>query len=281
MQTPANNIPKPVLDMLRSGDVMELTEQIAQSHGLEPQYYGALYRATVAVLKGELPPSGYVNQIIDEMELSREEAIVIAQEVNRDIFNKVKDSLMATQTTVQPTTPSTAIPTPYQGVAGGIAPVVAPLKTEVVVAPQTLPLAPTREATTTTVAEKPLRSPQEILMGQKPNISVPQASQPPIVPAPPIPQAPTLVTAPLLVASPVAPPIPRMVIPAQVVTPTPPAPTPNNLESKLGGAFTIKKEVMFTQPGNPTPLTPAGATQAGTVPVLPPPPSGDPYRELP
>ena len=93
MNPDITTLPEKIRDLLRSDELMIATEQIAAAHELRPEYYGAVYRNTVCVLKGKLEPKDFVNQLVYELDIDREQAIAIAQEVNRDVFNNVREEL--------------------------------------------------------------------------------------------------------------------------------------------------------------------------------------------
>ncbi len=93
MNTEAQTLPQSIQDLLRSEDLMAATEKIAKNHSLQPVYFGALHRATVAILKGEMPPNAYVQKLIYELDVTNVDAVQIAKDINRDIFSPIKEAL--------------------------------------------------------------------------------------------------------------------------------------------------------------------------------------------
>lgn len=115
MNSIQQTLPQEIQNMLHSDELMLLTESIAEQHNLRPEYYGALFRVTANVLKGELKPNEYVTRISAELDLERDEAALIAQDINRDVFSQIKDalkSLHVVQTASTLTVPTTAPQTP-------------------------------------------------------------------------------------------------------------------------------------------------------------------------
>ncbi len=194
MEPNTTNTPKEILDLLRSGDLMDMTERIAEAHSLSAQYYGALYRATRGVITGTLPPGGFMRALEEDIGGDHDELVRIAQEINRDIFSPMKDSLA--KVVAKP-------PQPASSVA-----VTAP------VSPANVSAVPARPVTPPSSRPQPSPSPQQAA--------------------------------------------------AQSAA--------NNLESRLGGNFTIKKEIMYSQTGAPAPITPPSmgippAPPAASAPV--------------
>ncbi len=87
------SLPEVIRDLITSEDFNDRIEAIATKHGLNEDQSSALIRITVRLLIGVIPPTQFVSSIIENTEIEREEAALVAQEINRDIFNPVKDAL--------------------------------------------------------------------------------------------------------------------------------------------------------------------------------------------
>lgn len=278
-------LPQEIRDLITDPSTFATIENIGAKYGLNTVEIGLLAQATGSLLRGETRPNQFVTMIADNLSMPQENAALIAQDLNRDLFNAVKDALKQVHSQ-ESTPPVSPIPTPYPGAqAAALGAMKQP-------APPVLPSIPTQQVRP--VSPPPLQAMParpEAIPTQTPSqsfggVSMPGRQERAATPPPVAAAAPQVLPAPSV--SPV-----RETIPQQP-TPT----TANNLESKLGGAFTIKKEVMYTQPGSSAPLasTPQAVMPAPAVPkaanttpnaatnnnpVIPPPIQKDPYRELP
>lgn len=226
-------LPDEIKTLLLSSDFNDRINGLAVKYGLTEAESGVVIRIVVRLLSGIMAPVEFVGAIIDNIEIERTQATQLAQEINRDIFNPVKDALKQLHNVVQEKTaekPAAAVSAPQPAVA----------------APETV------------VARNPSTQ----------NTPIPEA-QPKIAVEP-------------------KPSVPFGAIPEAAAGKT----ESNNLESKLGGAFTIKKDVMFTAPSAPaSPLQPAASPASANKPSAPLPQAAitapaqaktlDPYRELP
>lgn len=97
-------LPEKVKDLLLSPDLNTRIESIASRYTLNDITTGALIRITVRLLAGIIPPTQFVSSIIDEIDIPRERAALIAQEINRDIFNAIKEDLKQIHMVEQGTT---------------------------------------------------------------------------------------------------------------------------------------------------------------------------------
>lgn len=86
-------LPEAIKTLLLSADFNDRIEVIAKKNGLDEDQVGILIRITVRLLVGVISPTQFVSSIIDNTEVERETASFIAQEINRDIFNPIKDAL--------------------------------------------------------------------------------------------------------------------------------------------------------------------------------------------
>lgn len=231
--TTTNMIPKELSDLIANPATFETVEKIGVKFGLNRVEIGLLAQVTGSLLVGEISPNQFIATLVDYLTVPQEKAMLIAQEINRDIFNSVKEALKQLHNVAQEKgaeKPAAAVSTPQQAVA----------------APKTV------------AAQKPSTQ----------NTPIPEA-QPKI-------------------AVGLKPSVPFGAIPEAAAGKT----ESNNLESKLGGAFTIKKDVMFTAPSAPaSPLQPAASPASVNKPSAPLPQAAitapsqaktlDPYRELP
>ena len=90
---PWGKLPPEIRDILSSEATVELVENIGIKHGLSEVEQGFLLRITGKLLKGVLPPTTFIKELEANIDIPRERAAYIAQEINRDIFNDVKDAL--------------------------------------------------------------------------------------------------------------------------------------------------------------------------------------------
>ncbi len=88
-----SQLPEEIKDLLVSGDLVDKVEYIAETNRLEPKFYGDLYYVVVDLLIGVIQPSQFVPEISERTGVDRETSAHIAQEINRDIFNPIKDAL--------------------------------------------------------------------------------------------------------------------------------------------------------------------------------------------
>lgn len=99
---PMDELPENIQELLNSEQFIENIEHIADKNGMRPEEYGPLLRTTVRLLRGEIPATAYVAELIDVTGIPREKVALIAQEINRDIFNPIKDSLKELHATPRP-----------------------------------------------------------------------------------------------------------------------------------------------------------------------------------
>lgn len=280
-------LPQEIRDLITDPSTFSTIESVGLKYELTSVEIGLLAQATGSLLRGEVRPNQFVTLIADNLSMPQQNAALIAQDLNRDLFNAVKEALK--QVHNQDNTSSVnPIPTPYPGAAGAVAktmerPILTampttPMQQVRTISPAATQAMPARPATTLTPA------------AQQPSSGAVLPPQP--VVAATTPSSSEATAAPQIVPTPKASPQPQTVVQQPTQT------AANNLESKLGGAFTIKKEVMYTQPGGPAPLSsaPQAAMPApvapkaanmtpnaamNSTPVTPPPIPKDPYRELP
>ena len=108
-------LPEDIREMLRSDEFVEKIELIGEKQSLPPMEQGFLVRICANLIKGIISPANFVNTIADELDIPREKAAYIAQEINRDIFSSIKESLKILHSGAP--IANTQIPTPITPVA--------------------------------------------------------------------------------------------------------------------------------------------------------------------
>lgn len=86
-------LPQEIRDLITSEDFNDRIEVIAKKHGLDDVETGTLIRTTVRLLIGVIAPTQFVLAVTENIEIERDKAALIAQDINRDIFNPVKEEL--------------------------------------------------------------------------------------------------------------------------------------------------------------------------------------------
>lgn len=245
-------LPKEITDLIANPATYEQIELMGNKFALNRVETGLLAQVIGSLLTGEIKPNEFVASIVDYLAVPQEKAMLIAQDINRDIFNSVKDALKQLHSVEENKTP------------------------EIKSTPASLATPQLVSAVSEVTPEQTL-APKETVVTK---IFEPAQSRPVVMstPAPVIPAKTTEEAKPI---------IPFGAIPATPETKT----DSNNLESKLGGAFTIKKEVMYTAQNTPTPImSPNVPTTPKLQPAVPLPQAEavapqaktlDPYRELP
>ncbi|HEY9585455.1 MAG TPA: hypothetical protein VJJ02_02595 [Candidatus Paceibacterota bacterium] len=86
-------LPEEIRSLLSAEETVELIEKTGDKYKLSEMEQGFLLRITGKLLQGLLPPTEFVKEVERNIDISRENAMYLAQDLNRDIFNNVKDSL--------------------------------------------------------------------------------------------------------------------------------------------------------------------------------------------
>lgn len=68
-------------------------EALCAKYGLDAMLAGSVTRLTIKLLMGFLAPTEFIVKLCEGTGVEREKAAMIAQEINRDILNPIKDSL--------------------------------------------------------------------------------------------------------------------------------------------------------------------------------------------
>ena len=86
-------LPEDIRILLSSDTTIEKIEAIGATQGLSYMHQGFLVRICANLMKGIVEPKAFVNLLETELDIPRVTAAVIAQEINREIFSGVKESL--------------------------------------------------------------------------------------------------------------------------------------------------------------------------------------------
>jgi hypothetical protein len=103
-------LPEEIRALLSDMATVDAIEAIGAKHGLSPMEQGFLVRITSRLIMGTLRPTEFVREIEANIDVGRDKAAYIAQDINRDIFNKVKNSLKDIHQGVAPVAPTQARP---------------------------------------------------------------------------------------------------------------------------------------------------------------------------
>ncbi len=284
MNPDLKKLPEKIRDLILSDELMDITEKTAVAHNLRPEYYGALFRITVKILKGILETKDFVGQLVYELDTDRETAIAIAQEINRDVFTGVKEELMQLHgLTPIPTPPAPTVSAPGIPQKTGPSSYATPETVAGVVAPQTMPSMPMAPAPKmdSFVAPSPLQSTLNVaamkatpVLPPAPMMTAPQTPHAPQAPQS-VPQAmPQESMRTITMDQPRAPIITPPSAPASVTTPVQNMPIPeqppmNIFEEKLGTAFRMKSEPLVSTPNYTSPQVPSTEQNIQTKAVPP------------
>lgn len=245
-------LPPEITNILYNSDLDYFLINMMEKYSISSDQKMLVVMTTRALLKGEIQPAEFMKMIVTVTGLEQDKASLLAQDINRDIFNPVKETLKQLHGMREQSNKVDMANSSMQ----------TPQMTEVI----------------------PLRPTASVPLGAKPtqatlNVSTPTLSQSTTV------REPLQVKTPAQISTPVTPVLSSIA----KEQPTVQKPIASNLESKLGGVFTIKKEVMYTQPGAPLPLTPVSkpaelplvakqavtptvsVTQTAKSPLIPPP----------
>lgn len=239
-------LPEEIKDAMFSPLTTDIFDAIKEKQALTDEQREIMSVYTGFLMMGVLPPEKYVSTLIEKMGIDREKVASIAQIINRDLFNPIKDILKE-------------VHAPQKNSEEASAPIPAPVAPEVVIesvhTPMSTPTAPTpREESTSGATVAPRVTP----------MMMPEVPKPEDVSKP----------APV---APVIPPTPVAVVPTPTPTPKESLPVPANnpqgavtqphigsiFEQKLGGEFRLKSDTAaYTNQ--------AGAENTGTPSNNPP-----------
>ena len=88
-----DNLPEDLKEAVFSVDMSEVVEKIGRGHQLAIDKIGDLANETGMVMLGVTHPDEFIGNLAERLEVDKEKARGIAQEINEQIFKKVRDSL--------------------------------------------------------------------------------------------------------------------------------------------------------------------------------------------
>ena len=86
-------LPREIRGLLSDPETTERIEAIGAKHGLTEMECGFLVSITGKLLRGIIPPTEFVKEVEKNIDVSRDKSMLIAQDLNRSLFNDIKDSL--------------------------------------------------------------------------------------------------------------------------------------------------------------------------------------------
>ncbi|MDE1875015.1 MAG: hypothetical protein KGH68_03050 [Patescibacteria group bacterium] len=89
-----DRLPADVRSAIESNDVASRLEKIGEKHGLHIDQIGTLEQTVGSVMMGDIHPDDFVGEISDTLDLSDEDAVALATDVNTEIFLPVRESLI-------------------------------------------------------------------------------------------------------------------------------------------------------------------------------------------
>lgn len=98
------SLPDDLQDVIFSPETSEYYDAVAKKFTLNTAQREALSHQSSLLLMGITQPQQFVIALTDELKVSREQAALIAQDLNLNIFNSVKGSLTALYTETTPST---------------------------------------------------------------------------------------------------------------------------------------------------------------------------------
>lgn len=86
-------LPEEIKDAIFSPATTDIFDAIKEKQSLTAEQREVMSVYTGFLMMGVLPPEKYVSTLIEKMGIEREKVASIAQEINRDLFNPIKDVL--------------------------------------------------------------------------------------------------------------------------------------------------------------------------------------------
>ena len=284
-------LPEGVRATITDPATYDTIERIGLAHELTRVEVGLLAQATSLLMMGFIQPNKYVAVLIDQLTIYQDVAATIAQEMNRDIFNVIKDALKDVHGITEAPTSKVSAAAPAMPQKTGPSSYAAPETVAVVVAPQTMPRMPINPAPKidSPVTPSPLMATLNVAAMK----AAPVAPIVPLVPVMPATQTPesqrpeprTILTTPqqpmhtISMDQPRAPMMTPPSAPASAAAPVQNMPIPqqppmNIFEEKLGAAFRIKSDPVVATPDYRTPVNPSiPVSPAPSVATIPTPQS--------
>ncbi len=275
-------LPQKLKDEIAAPETLETLEKIGKQEGLDGVHVGLLHRLTVRLLAGVIAPQEFVAIITEDLGIEQEVAMRVAQEINRDILNNVREELKQihglTETPVETMPVATSVVLQKTGPSSFALPD-APVATPYVAAAPSMSAVPTARGVVPPTAPSPLMASLDIAAMKAtpvaPAVSAIPVPQAPPVPAP-VPQTPIAPQEPMRTITmddtrtPIAPKpaVPPPLQATQGVT-TPVQPSMNIFEEKLGTAFRMKSEQLVPTPNYTNAVVPA--TPSKPIPPAVPP----------
>ena len=93
IETMYKNLPNDLKTVFFSANKDETIESIGRKHSLTIDKIGDLANETGMVMLGVTHPNEFIGNLADRLEIDKEKARAIAQEINEQIFKKVRESL--------------------------------------------------------------------------------------------------------------------------------------------------------------------------------------------
>src|SRR3989339_937760 len=88
-----DNLPEDLKDSIFSVDTTSVVNEIGRKYGLAIDKIGDLANETGMVMLGVTHPNEFIGNLADRLDVDKEKARAIAQEINEQIFKKVRDSI--------------------------------------------------------------------------------------------------------------------------------------------------------------------------------------------
>ena len=88
-----DNLPEDLKDVIFGLEMNEIVEKIGRESQLNIEQIGDLANETGRVMLGVTHPNEFIGNLADRVEVDKEKARAIAQEINEQIFKKVRESL--------------------------------------------------------------------------------------------------------------------------------------------------------------------------------------------
>lgn len=88
-----DNLPEDLKDAIFGVEMNEIVEKIGRENQLNIEQIGDLANETGMVMLGVTHPNEFIANLADRLEVDKEKARAIAQEINEQIFKPVRDSL--------------------------------------------------------------------------------------------------------------------------------------------------------------------------------------------
>ena len=88
-----DSLPEDLKDSIFSVDTTSVVNEIGRKYGLAIDKIGDLANETGMVMLGVTHPNEFIGNLADRLEVDKEKARAIAQEINEQIFKKVRESL--------------------------------------------------------------------------------------------------------------------------------------------------------------------------------------------